>query len=254
MRQTTEIKPLWLKRSLSKNRQHSYKTKKQEVEQQEHKTVQNQRNIKKLSYELDLLKKMQIHSVFHVFMLQCCNQFISLQIIETFVESDEEYQVENILKKWMISENPLPCQMKEIQHLWKHMRTHRKPQGLHENTSTLWEEKVTRLNCQKLFDMLSKSWDKVSGWGFFSSSLLLLLIFFNRQRVFCLAQSWVWCNVLHNEKALQRGGLVLSQFEEFLTSACCEHSSMILMSHSHTNGLNEYTQHIWNVTSSSHRR
>ncbi len=29
--------------SLSKNRQHSYKTKKQEVEQQKHKTVQNQK-------------------------------------------------------------------------------------------------------------------------------------------------------------------------------------------------------------------
>jgi len=62
------------------------------------------RNIKKLSYELDLLKKMQIHSIFHVFMLQCCNQFISLQIIKTFVELNEEYQVKNILKKWMISE------------------------------------------------------------------------------------------------------------------------------------------------------
>jgi len=36
-------------------------------------------------------------------MLQCCNQFISLQITETFVEFDEEYQVENILKKQMIS-------------------------------------------------------------------------------------------------------------------------------------------------------
>ncbi len=36
------------------------------------------RNIKGLSYELDLLKKMWIHSVFHVFMLQCCNQFIPL--------------------------------------------------------------------------------------------------------------------------------------------------------------------------------
>jgi len=61
------------------------------------------RNIKGLSYELDLLKKMQIHSVFHVFMLQCCNQFISLQIIETSVKPDKEYQVENILKKRMIS-------------------------------------------------------------------------------------------------------------------------------------------------------
>ncbi len=36
------------------------------------------RNIKELSYELDLLKKIQIHSIFHVFMLQHCNQFISL--------------------------------------------------------------------------------------------------------------------------------------------------------------------------------
>jgi len=62
------------------------------------------RNIKGLSYELDLLKEMQIHSVFHAFMLQCCNQFISLQITETFVELDKEYQVENILEKQMISE------------------------------------------------------------------------------------------------------------------------------------------------------
>jgi len=62
------------------------------------------RNIKELSYELDLLKEMRIHSVFHAFMLQCCNQSISLQIIKTFVESDEEYQVENILEKQMISE------------------------------------------------------------------------------------------------------------------------------------------------------
>jgi len=61
------------------------------------------RNIKRLSYELDLLKKMQIHSVFHAFMLQCCNQFIPLQIIKTFVKLNEKYQVENILKKQMIS-------------------------------------------------------------------------------------------------------------------------------------------------------
>jgi len=61
------------------------------------------RNIKGLSYELDLLKKMRIHSVFHVFMLQCCNQFISLQTIKTPVELNEEYQVENILEQQMIS-------------------------------------------------------------------------------------------------------------------------------------------------------
>ncbi len=61
------------------------------------------RNIKGLSYKLDLLKEMQIHSIFHAFMLQCCNQFISLQIIKTSVELNEEYQVENILEKRMIS-------------------------------------------------------------------------------------------------------------------------------------------------------
>jgi len=61
------------------------------------------RNIKGLSYKLDLLKEMRIHSVFHAFMLQCCNQFIPLQTIEMFVESDEKYEVENILEKRMIS-------------------------------------------------------------------------------------------------------------------------------------------------------
>jgi len=61
------------------------------------------RNIKGLSYKLDLLKKMRIHLIFHAFMLQCCNQFIPLQTIKTFVESDKEYQVENILEKQMVS-------------------------------------------------------------------------------------------------------------------------------------------------------
>jgi len=62
------------------------------------------KNIKGLSYELDLLKKMRIHPVFHASMLQCCNQFIPLQITETSVKSDKEYQVENILEKRMINE------------------------------------------------------------------------------------------------------------------------------------------------------
>ncbi len=61
------------------------------------------RNIKGISYELDLLKRMQIHSVFHAFMLQCCNQSIPLQTIETSVKPDEEYEVEDILEKRMIS-------------------------------------------------------------------------------------------------------------------------------------------------------
>ena len=42
---------------------------------------------------------MQIHSVFHAFMLQHCNQIILLQITEISVEFDEEYEIENILKK-----------------------------------------------------------------------------------------------------------------------------------------------------------
>jgi len=37
-------------------------------------------------------------------MLQHCNQIILLQIIEMFVESDEEYEIENILRKRIISE------------------------------------------------------------------------------------------------------------------------------------------------------
>jgi len=62
------------------------------------------KDIKRLSYELDLLKKMLIHSVFHTFMLQHCNQIISLQITETPVELNEEYEIKNILEKRMISE------------------------------------------------------------------------------------------------------------------------------------------------------
>jgi len=37
-------------------------------------------------------------------MLQHCNQIISLQIIKTSVELNKEYEIENILKKRMISE------------------------------------------------------------------------------------------------------------------------------------------------------
>jgi len=62
------------------------------------------RNIKKLSYELDLFKKMQIHLIFYAFMLQHYNQIISLQISETSVELDKEYEIENILKRRIINE------------------------------------------------------------------------------------------------------------------------------------------------------
>jgi len=103
--QTTEIKPfeveerVYLRTNNICVKQRSKKLNNKSIE-----LFKVKRNIKKLSYELDLLKKMQIHSVFHASMLQCCNQFIPLQVIKTFVESDKEYQVENILKKQMISE------------------------------------------------------------------------------------------------------------------------------------------------------
>ena len=61
------------------------------------------RNIKNLSYELDLSVDMRIHSVFYAFMLQPCDQFISLQIKSTLIEPDEEYEVERILGKKIIS-------------------------------------------------------------------------------------------------------------------------------------------------------
>jgi len=102
--QTTEVKPfvieerVYLRTDNIHVKQRSKKLNNKSIE-----LFKIKRNIKGLSYELDLLKKMQIHSVFYVFMLQCCNQFIPLQIIETSVKPDKEYQVENILKKQMIS-------------------------------------------------------------------------------------------------------------------------------------------------------
>jgi len=47
---------------------------------------------------------MWIHLIFHTFILQHCDQIILLQIIKTSVEFDEEYEIENILEKRMISE------------------------------------------------------------------------------------------------------------------------------------------------------
>ena len=61
------------------------------------------RNIKDLSYKLDLSVNMKIHLIFHAFMLQSCNQFILLQTKPTPVKSDKEYKVERILGKKTIS-------------------------------------------------------------------------------------------------------------------------------------------------------
>jgi len=103
--QTTKVKPFVIEERvyLRTNNIH-VKQRSKKLNNKSIKLFKIKRNIKKLSYELDLLKKMQIHSVFHAFMLQCCNQFIPLQTIEMSVEPDKEYQVENILEKRMISE------------------------------------------------------------------------------------------------------------------------------------------------------
>ncbi len=98
------------------------------------------RNIKGLSYELDLLKKMQIHSVFHAFMLQSCNQSIPLQTIEMSVEPDKEYQVENILEKRMISGKA-------------HYLIKWKGYDTSENT---WEPRENLLNCARTLQQFEK--------------------------------------------------------------------------------------------------
>jgi len=102
--QTTKVKPfeveekVYLRTNNIHTKQRSKKLNNKSIE-----PFQIKRNIRGLSYELDLLKEMQIHSVFHAFMLQCCNQFIPLQIVKTSVKLNEKYQVEKILQKRMIS-------------------------------------------------------------------------------------------------------------------------------------------------------
>jgi hypothetical protein len=93
-RQTTEVKSfmveerVYLRTNNIHVKQRSKKLNNKSIE-----LFKVKRNIKGLSYKLDLLKKMQIHSIFHASMLQCCNQFISLQIIKTFVELNKEYKL-----------------------------------------------------------------------------------------------------------------------------------------------------------------
>jgi len=104
-KQTTEVKPFVIEERVYLRTDNIHiKQRSKKLNNKSIKPFKIKRNIKGLSYKLDLLKKMQIHSVFHAFMLQCCNQFISLQITETSVKPDKEYQVKNILEKQMISE------------------------------------------------------------------------------------------------------------------------------------------------------
>jgi len=140
-RQTTEVKPfvieekVYLKTDNIHIKQRSKKLNNKSIE-----LFKVKQNIKRLSYKLDLLKKMQIHSVFHAFMLQCCNQFIPLQTIKMFVELNKEYQVENILEKRMISE-----------------KTHYLVKWKEYNTSeNMWELKENLLNCARTLQQFER--------------------------------------------------------------------------------------------------
>jgi len=73
-RQTTKIKPFVIEERvyLRTNNIH-VKQRSKKLNNKSIKPFEIKRNIKELSYELDLPEEMQIHSIFHVFMLQCCN-------------------------------------------------------------------------------------------------------------------------------------------------------------------------------------
>ena len=98
------------------------------------------KNIKDLSYELDLSVNMRIHPVFHAFMLQLCDQFISLQTKPTPVESDEEYEVERILGKKTINET--------VHYLvkWKE----------YDTSESTWESTTNLRNCVRTLQQFEK--------------------------------------------------------------------------------------------------
>jgi len=83
---------------------------------------------------------MWIYLIFHTFMLQHCNQIISLQITETSVELNEEYKIENILEKRMISE--------KVHYLVKW-----KKYNISEN---IWELKENLKNCVRMLQCFEK--------------------------------------------------------------------------------------------------
>ncbi len=132
--QTTEIKPFVVEERvyLRTNNVH-VKWRSKKLNNKSIEPFKIKRNIKGLSYKLDLLKKMWIHSVFHAFMLQYCNQFIPLQINKTSVKLNEEYQVKDILKQRMISGKT-------------HYLVKWKEYSTSENT---WKLKENLLNCAR---------------------------------------------------------------------------------------------------------
>ena len=66
------------------------------------------RNIKNISYEFELSNTMKRkHSIFHVSLLKSAHSETSnTTISKKYIESDEKYEVENILNKQLIDEEP----------------------------------------------------------------------------------------------------------------------------------------------------
>jgi len=144
-RKDTEFKSFWVEKRVylwTDNIQTKMKSKK--LKNKSIESFKIVRDIKRLSYELNLLKKMWMHLVFHAFMLQCCNQMISLQITETSVELNKECEIENILEKRMISG--------EAHYLIKW-----KDYDISENT---WELKKNLKNCVRTLQHFEKKIEK----------------------------------------------------------------------------------------------
>ncbi len=73
-------------------------------------------------------------------MLQQCNQFISLQVTSTSVKFKTEYEVENILKKKMISEKAYYLVK------WKEYNA----------LKSIWKFKNNLLNCTRTLQQFEK--------------------------------------------------------------------------------------------------
>jgi len=90
-RQTTEVKPFEVEERVYLRTDNIHvKQRSKKLNNKSIKPFEIKRNIKELSYELDLLKKMRIHLIFHVFMLQCfcffCFFLLLLKVIDSLLE------------------------------------------------------------------------------------------------------------------------------------------------------------------------
>ncbi len=150
-RKNTEFKSFWVEERVylwTDNIQTKMKSKK--LSNKSIESFKIVKDIKRLSYELDLFKKMWIHLIFHTFMLQHCNQIIPLQITETSVKSDKEYEIKNILEKKMISEKA-------------HYLIKWKEYDISEN---IWEFRKNFKNCVRMLQCFEKKIEKwiVRNW------------------------------------------------------------------------------------------